>query len=387
MQVYSVSEFVKGINELLSGIPVCVQGEVSNFHITQNRFVWFDLKDDKSYVSCFLLAFQLQQPLADGEEIQVFGYPALFSKSGRFHVRVNKIQLVGAGNLKQQFELLKAQLTKEGLFDDQRKRPLPRFPTQLGLVTSVDAAAYSDVLRILRNRWAGLEIKVFPVQVQGAHAVTSIVAALQYINRAYAKRLDTVILTRGGGSLEDLQAFNDETVVRAIFALKVPCIAAIGHERDVTLAEYVADVRASTPSNAAELAVPDKRDVTYQIKVLVQQQQRALDDLVIQQHDRITNALTMLNDQMAHYHSATQAVQQAFLLQANAWEQSVHTWQQDVAHQLQLLRSYHPHGVLQRGYSITTAADGSLITTAQQVASGDTITTVVRDGKIKSEVV
>lgn len=361
MQVYSVSDFVKGVNELLSGIPACVQGEVSNFKVSQNRFVWFDLKDESSYVSCFMLAFQLDQPLEDGMEIQVIGRPALFQKSGKFHVRVNKIQVVGEGSLKRQYELLKAKLAKEGLFDETRKRALPRFPQKIGLVTSSDAAAYTDVLRILKNRWAGVEIYHFPVNVQGAQAVPSVVAALQEINHSYKDELDVVILTRGGGSMEDLQAFNDEAVVRAAFALQVPLVAAIGHERDETLVEYVADRRASTPSNAAEMVVPDKRDVIAQIKMSAQRQYRCLQTSHHVVTERISTSVSLLSKQMEQYY-------------------------QNVEHLEALLRSYNPKQILERGYSITRTADGTVLTKAKQAKTGTQIETILADGSVQSKV-
>ncbi len=386
MQIYSVSEFVKGINQLLVGIPSVVQGEVSNYRVSQNRFVWFDLKDENSYVSCFALTFQMKDELEDGMEIQVFGNPGLFKKSGKFHIRVKKVQMVGAGGLKKEYEKLKAKLTKEGLFDEGRKRQLPRFPKRIALVTSRDAAAYTDVQRILNNRWGGLDITLFHVQVQGAKAVNSIAAALHTINEEYADDFDVAILTRGGGSMEDLQAFNDEDVVRGVFAMKIPTVVGIGHERDETLAEYAADKRASTPSNAAELIVPDKRDVLYQLQTLVRQQEQALQEQVNAMGSRVRSAIDILDDQAARYVSSVRDLQQRFLLQANTWETQVHTALESVHHQQKLLSSYNPKGILQRGYSITRLADGTVVSKKEHTKKGDTISTIIADGEIRSKV-
>lgn len=362
MTIYSVSEFVSGINTLLTKIPVVVQGEVSNFHVAQNRFVWFDLKDDTSVISCFMLAFQLTQTLTDGMMVQVTGHPALFTKSGRFHLRAQTVQLVGEGSFKRQYELLKSKLAAEGLFDAERKRSLPRFPKTIGIVTSPDAAAYTDVLRILRNRWSGLEIKLFPVQVQGASAIPNILAALKLITIAWTKRLDLVIITRGGGSMEDMQAFNDENVVRAIFALPIPSIVAVGHERDETLAEYVADTRASTPSNAAELAVPHKTDVLYQIDQLLKTQRQTLELDITNRITKINSAVDLFENQVSHYSTT-------------------------VEHYIKLLLSYHPEHILKRGYSITTTLTGKVITSTKHVKKGSQLVTKLRDGKIVSKVV
>lgn len=386
MQVYSVSEFVHGINELLTGIPACVQGEVSNFKVTQNRFVWFELKDEKSYVSCFLLAFQLDVQLEDGMEIQVIGHPGLFAKSGRFHLRVNKIQIVGAGSLKKQYELLKAKLTKEGLFDEARKRTLSVFPRHIGLVTSKDAAAYTDVQRILKNRWAGLTITHFPVVVQGNQAANSIVQALQYLNKHYAKKLDTVIVTRGGGSMEDLQAFNEEAVVRAIFALKVPSIAAIGHERDITLAELAADVRASTPSNAAELCVPDKQDVMQQLQMLVARQQRSLETAHSLAVERTGHQVAALSQHVRQSAQTIALTRERFLAATVQWQQTVTAAQQQLVKAVALLNSYNPKATLRRGYSITTTSTGQVVTREAQAPAGSTINTLLADGTVDSRV-
>lgn len=386
MTIYSVSEFVNGINELLTKIPVVVQGEVSNFHIAQNRFVWFDLKDDKSVVSCFMLAFQLTQTLADGMMVQVKGNPALFSKSGRFHLRAQSIQLIGEGSLKKQYELLKNKLAAEGLFDSERKRSLPRFPKTIGLITSPDAAAYTDVRRILKNRWAGLDLKLFPVQVQGASAVGDILAALHVVTQRWVKRLDVVIITRGGGSMEDLQAFNDENVVRAIFALPIPSIVAIGHERDETLAEYVADIRASTPSNAAELAVPHKTDVLYQIDQLLKTQQHQLHTSVVEQMERIRRAIELLDNQAYYYITTANTLCANFNLYTEQWHTTIKQRQTELAHYKKLLLSYHPDNILERGYSITTTSTGQVITTKKQTRPGATIITKLRDGKFTSQV-
>lgn len=360
-QVYSVSEFVSGINELLSGIPAIVQGEISNFRVAQNRFVWFDLKDDKSYVSCFMLSFQLDQTLEDGMEVQVIGNPGLFSKSGKFHLRAKKVQIVGAGSLKREYELLKEKLTKEGLFDESRKRDLPRFPKRIGLVTSKDAAAYTDVLRILKNRWAGLEISLFPVNVQGASAVPSVINALKLINAEYATQLDVVILTRGGGSMEDLQAFNDEGVTRAVFSSKVPIVTAIGHERDETLAEYAADRRASTPSNAAEQIVPDKRDVIAQLYVSVARTEQMLRNQQRVAYEQTISSMNLLASKMGSYRSEVERLED-------------------------LLHSYNPKAVLERGYSITQTANGEVVRKATEVRPGTRLITTVQDGKIDSQV-
>lgn len=387
MQVYSVSEFVHGVNQLLTNIPAVVQGEVSNFRVAQNRFVWFDLKDDASVVSCFMLAFQLKVQLEDGMEVQVSGNPGLFKKSGKFHLRAQKILLVGEGDLKRQYELLKEKLQAEGLFDTDRKRALPRFPQRIGLVTSQDAAAFTDVQRILQNRWNGLEITVFHVQVQGDAAPASIIKAIDYINAKYNDTLDVVIVTRGGGSMEDLQAFNDESVVRSIFSCKVPTIVAIGHERDETLSEYVADVRASTPSNAAELAVPHKQDVLFQIHTHCRTQLTELKQQLQLANQGVNDAVSVLDNQVRTFSTTVRAAHHAFILSTTQWQHGIQQQIQRTNHLTTLLRSFNPQHILKRGYTITTMANGKVLTSVSNAKSGETITTIAQDGSVDSKVV
>ncbi len=356
MRVYSVSEFNREVNTLLSDITITLQGEVSGFNISQNRFVWFDLKDDKSRVSCFLMVFNLKVELEDGMEIQVIGSPGLSLKSGGFKLTVKDIKPVGEGSLKKQFELLKKKLQKEGLFDADRKRELPRFPQKIGIVTSPGAAAYTDVLRILKNRWSGLDITLFPTQVQGDAAPGHIIKAL---DQAQQDDLDVIILTRGGGSIEDLQAFNNEEVCRAVFGSSIPVVAGIGHERDEALVDFVADQRAATPSNAAELVVPHKKDVIFQIEQLINTQERKIDELLEGKKDLINNfsgALDLYIDQL----------------------------KQKIDHSINLLNSYNPQQVLSRGYSITRYK-GKVVKDSKKVPKGSLITTQLAKGELKAK--
>lgn len=359
MKIYSVTELNKEVNILLSDINVCVQGEVANFKITQNRFVWFDLKDEKSYVSCFLMVFNLHVQLQDGMMIQLIGNPGLFTKSGRFHFNVKDIKLVGEGTLKKEYELLKKKLELEGLFASERKRPLPRFPERIGLITSVDAAAYTDVIKILKNRWAGLEILFYPVSVQGQSAIDDIKEAFNYFNQQ--ENIAALILTRGGGSTEDLWAFNTEEVCRAVFASKIPVIAAIGHERDVTLVDFVADVRAATPSNAAELAVPHKDDVIFQIDSYINQQEKEITDNLDDKKEYLDNFSNILDNIMRKF-------------------------SEKINHAFNLLKSYNPQNVLARGYSITKCQN-KIIKNGKKLKKNDIIESQFFIGSTKSKII
>lgn len=264
MEIFSVSQFVEFLNTALSTAVfpdgVAIEGEVTEHRVSQDKWIWFQLKDPQSIVSCFATVWQLRTPLEDGMQVRVFGAPKVYPKSGKFSVTVERVELVGEGALRRAFELMKKKLADEGLFAAERKRPIPRFPERIGLIASRESAAYSDFLRILGNRWGGVQVRSADVSVQGRDAVREICSAFAYFN-AHPESAEALVLTRGGGSLEDLQAFNSEEVARAVFASKIPVVVGVGHERDESLADYVADVRASTPSNAAELVAPDRREM------------------------------------------------------------------------------------------------------------------------------
>ena len=410
MRIYTVSEFVHEVRELLSEITVTVQGEVSDFHETQGRFIFFELKDKNSAVSCFLLKFQFDRlwvTLEDGMEIRVTGRPNLFVKTGRFHVQVRGVELVGAGALQRQFKEMKRRLSAEGLFDDRRKRPLPRFPRVIPLITSPDAAAYTDVLRILKNRFSPLTIRLFPVRVQGREAVADLIEAVGRCNEDYPDT-DVIIMTRGGGSLEDLQAFNDEGVVRAVFGSQIPVIAAIGHERDQTLVELAADQRGSTPSNAAERAVLDRRDVAYQIDQMLRGQYHAVSAqlqsaylLVHQALAGMEGGLRKPQERLEHLERALEFHFQGFLSQMDINRQKLQDAVADLQTNLsqflfhrrerllsaiQLLKSLSPQAVLERGYSLTMDLAGHRVKGVGDLRPGQKVQTRLRDGQFISTV-
>lgn len=362
MRIYTVSEFREELNELLSQVMVAIEGEVSDFHISQNRFVWFTLADKKTSVSCFMLAFQLHVPVESGMKVRVIGAPTMFTK-GKLVFRPKTLELIGEGTLQKAYELLKAKLTKEGLFDESRKRTLPRFPAKIGLVTSKDAAAYTDVLRILNNRWAGLEIYHANVNVQGTQAVDSIVAAIAQLNEDQPE-LDAIILTRGGGSLEDLQAFNTEEVVRAIFASDIPIICAVGHERDTTLSDLVADVRASTPSNAAERVVPHKDDVLGEIQNMVLRTESLIHSQLTQHQHRMAESVNVLELSVRSTVNTFHDLHRRLQGQVDLLENALGVQKQQIDYSVRFLQSMNPYNVLQRGYTLVFDDKEKLLKTA-----------------------
>jgi exodeoxyribonuclease VII large subunit len=261
--VWKVSELTERIGEILEAAfrDVWVEGEVSNYHTAQSGHLYFTLKDARSQIRCVCFRDQVRglkfRP-EDGLQVTVRGSLGVYEPRGEYQIYVSHIEPVGLGALQLAFEQLKKRLAEEGLFDEARKKPLPVLPQRIGVVTSPTGAAIRDILRVLKRRFPNVHVLLFPVKVQGESAAAEIVAAVQYFNRA--KAADVLIVARGGGSLEDLWSFNEEIVARAIFASQIPVITGIGHETDFTIADFAADVRAPTPSAAAEIVVRSRQE-------------------------------------------------------------------------------------------------------------------------------
>ncbi len=275
-KIFSVRELTAQVRNLLerNSRDLWVQGEVSNFRISPNGHYYFTLKDEAAQVSCFvwkrnIKALRLRPE--DGLQVTVRGQVTVYEPRGQYQLVVSYLEPVGVGALQLAFEQLKARLAAEGLFDAARKRPLPMLPRRIGLVTSPRGAAVADIIRILRRRYENLHLLLYPVRVQGQGAAAEIVEALRYFSRARPPEpgaVDVVILARGGGSLEDLWAFNEEVVARALAACRVPVITGVGHETDFTIADFVADLRAPTPSAAAELVIQSKQELKDRLRAL-----------------------------------------------------------------------------------------------------------------------
>ncbi|MDQ5944050.1 MAG: Exodeoxyribonuclease 7 large subunit [Patescibacteria group bacterium] len=294
-EVLSVTELREFVNQTLSyAYPlVVVEGEISGFRINQGKWVFFDLKDSETTISCFMTKYQLKTVLEDGMLVRVAATPNL-TKWGKFSLTVKEVELAGEGEVMRAFELLKAQFEKEGLFALDRKRPLPTYPQKIGLITSRDAAAYNDFLTIAQDRWPLAQLTHIHVHVQGMQAPTDIVRAIQTFNVDYPD-MEALVVIRGGGSAEDLQAFHQEDVVRAVYGSHIPVIVGIGHEDDVSLAELAADVRASTPTDAARRLLPDRREVASQLQRLSDRNEGAIRVVL----DRIERALAVFEVQQA----------------------------------------------------------------------------------------
>lgn len=360
----SVSDFVGLLNQTLElAYPnVVIVGELANFRVSKNRWVYFDLKDEYASVKFFGSVYQLPGPLEDGMMLQVRGNPRLHPLYG-FSVTFQTIQPVGEGSLKKAAALLEAKLRAEGLFDESRKRALPYPPRRIGLIASAQSAAYADFIKIIDERWGGVAIDLADVQVQGDAAVGQIVRAIEYFN-SHAEPPEVLVITRGGGSPEDLAAFSTEQVTRAVAASRIPTIVAIGHEVDLSLAELAADQRASTPSNAAQLLVPDKRQEQHRVDVWRTQLGQLLSGQVVQAHNDLKSTKQQLDERI---------------------QSLLRTQTDSLKLKQQLLRAFNPERTLERGYAIVTAA-GKAVKSANQLKKGDAVTLRFKDSSADASI-
>lgn len=407
-QVISVTQFMTIINETLSfAYPqVVVEGEVSGFKVSQGKFAFFDLKDDKSLLGCFMMAHDLKLPLEDGMKVRVTGAPRVFPKSSRFSLTVRSIDLAGEGELRRAMELLKRKLHAEGLFDPSRRRPIPKFPRRIGLITSGTSAAYADFIKILGARWSGVEVLLADVAVQGAQAPDQIVGALEYFNQL-SPPVDVVVLIRGGGSLEDLMAFSTEPVARAVAASRTPIVVGVGHEVDVSLADYAADLRAATPTDAARLVVPDRTEMLGIVAHHISRQHAGVMATAAEYRRRTDQSLGRLEAALRHPRERVAALQARLergLDRLLATSRAHAQYAQSLEHLLsdrtsnlllerrqrivgltRLLRGFDPQAVLARGYSITRH-NGRILRKATEAAAGDALMIQLAEGSIAAKV-
>jgi len=416
-KVFTVSELTRSIRGLLETkfSAVWVQGEISNYKLHPSGHQYFTLKDQRAQISCVIWRDTMlppRQALADGAQVQVYGTVTVFEARGQYQLNVQVIQPRGVGILQAKFEALKRKLEAEGLFAPERKRLLAKFPRRIGIVTSPSGAAIRDMLNVLRRRAPWLEILINPVRVQGTGAAQEIAVAIRELaspNEAFGP-VDLIVVTRGGGSIEDLWEFNEEIVARAIFHSAVPTVSAVGHEIDFTICDFVADLRAPTPSAAAELIVPDVLDLHRQIDRCSRTLGRQLLNRVRDAQQRLDHARETLQRCLAHkidnykriLAHITAALQPRklsgeLMMRRNHFVDLHRRLVACPAHVIEnarhrfsriegILRVLGPDATLRRGYSITMNDRGQIIRTIAVVRPKMKIRTRVSDGEFGSEV-
>lgn len=363
--VVSVGELAALLNQTLEfAYPnIVVRGELAEFRVSRGAWVYFDLKDEVARVPFFGSVRALPGPLENGMMLEVRGAPRFHPRWG-FSVNVASIQISGEGSIKKAADLLKAKLAVEGLFDPERKRALPYPPARIGLITAAKSAAYHDFVKVLGERWGGIGVLFCDAQVQGDDAPRQIAEALSAFNQM-PDPPEVLVITRGGGSAEDLQAFSQEQVVRAVAASRVPTLVAIGHEADVSLAELAADRRASTPSNAAELLVPDRRAAARQLGIHRQQMFDMTAQIISQNRKELSYRAARLGEDA---------------------DRAVHAARTKLASARQLIEAFNPSAALRRGY-VLVSKEQKLVRSGKELAAGQHIDVQMHDARLQAEVI
>ncbi|MBQ1919319.1 MAG: exodeoxyribonuclease VII large subunit [Selenomonas sp.] len=389
MAVHSVSEVNRYIKELLAREPVLsgmqVRGEISNYKQYPSGHCYFTLKDASSALKCVMFrsrAQYLRFKPENGMQVVAGGSLSVYERDGVYQLYVDSLMPEGTGDLAVAFEQLKKKLSAEGLFAEERKRPLPAFPKKIGVVTSSAGAVLRDIYRVSKRRWPAVQLVLYPVQVQGTEAAGQIAQGIEFFSRTYP--VDVIIAGRGGGSMEDLWAFNEEVVVRAIAAAQVPLISAVGHETDYTLADFAADVRAATPSQAAELAVPDQAEVRRQVLALKAQLTRQMQKEIADRRWRLENLLASRALRNPQQLLSEKRQRLDYLLENLQAQLSLGL--QGKKHRLDILlnrlAAINPTAVLRRGFALAVKGD-KIVSSVHDVALDDELMLTLADGTLK----
>ena len=384
LSVTELNQYVKNLvdgDELL--MDVCVRGELSNYKIYPSGHHYFTLKDAESSLRCVMFkysAMKLRFRPENGMSVTAFGRVSVYLRDGAYQLSCTALMPEGMGDLQVAFEQMKAKLSAEGLFDTAHKKPLPPFPEKIAIITSSAGAAIHDMIRILGHRWPMTKVILLPVRVQGVEAPAEIAGAIRYANEFQVA--DLIITGRGGGSLEDLWAFNDERVARAIYASRIPVISAVGHEPDVTISDYVADRRASTPSNAAEIAVPDWHEMQDGLQNYEIRSRQAMEKMLKSLAQRLDalKSKRVLTDPGVYLDNRRMDLDRARDRLLAASERQLGAKRQSFVKLGAALDAMSPLRVLSRGYTVSSDADGTILKSVKDLQPGQELSVRFLDG-------
>ena len=391
--IYSITQinaYIQGkMNEDPMLAQVAVRGEISNYKLYPSGHHYFTLKDEQSALKCVMFkgnAMSLRFRPASGMKVIALGRISVYPRDGQYQLYVSSMAMDGIGDLYAAFEALKKKLSQQGLFDPAKKKPIPKYPQTVGIVTSSAGAAVHDILRILRRRYPLCSVRLLPVRVQGAEAPEEIVSAIRYANAH--DLADLLIVGRGGGSIEDLWAFNDERVAYAIYESHIPIISAVGHEPDVTIADYVADLRAATPSNGAELAVPDREALAQNLDAFSAAMTGALNRQLRLASQRLEGlaaspALRSPTGYLDRREKDLGLLKEKLLAAQN---RELSKAQQKYVANVAKLDAMSPLKVLSRGYAMAQKETGELIRSVKQTTTGESIVVSLADGKLNASI-
>lgn len=389
LEVTELNEYVKRIlndDPILSNIKV--KGEISNFKIHSSGNVYLSLKDEKSKINCMIHRnnFDRKLDLDNGKKIIAEGYISSYIRDGVYQLYIRKIEIEGQGRLYLEFLKLKEKLQKEGLFNLEHKKRIKRFPEAIGVITSPTGAVIRDIINVVKRRYPKIDIKLYPVLVQGENSVDNLVEGLEFFNES--NNVDTIIIGRGGGSLEELWSFNEEKLARAIFASEIPVISAVGHETDFTICDFVSDMRAPTPSAAAEIATPNLEDLIATQNNILRAVERYVNNTIVYNRQRIDSDLhrfklfyerSMFDDRYMELDRFKEKIDNLISLVIREEKEKLNIFSKGMA-------NLNPFSVLERGYTIVEK-NGLAITSKEEVELGERLDLILKDGKIKCEVV
>ena len=391
--IYTVTELNQHIKNLLDSdgalSSLCVRGELSNYKVYPSGHHYFTLKDKDCSLRCVMFknaASKLVFRPENGLGVIVTGSVSVYPRDGAYQLYASRMSPEGIGDLYLAYEQLKEQLAREGLFDPSAKRPLPAYPRIIAVITSGAGAAVRDVIRILGKRWPLSKVVVLPVSVQGKEAPPQIVGAIRYANRY--RVADLIITGRGGGSIEDLWAFNDERVARAIYASEIPVISAVGHEPDVTISDFVADLRAATPSNAAELAVPDQEEIRVRLRSLRSRMEQIVARRIRQERQRLSQLASrrVMEDPIVIVNQRQMLCDALSRRLMNAQERQVQHLRQTFVRHCASLDALSPLKVLSRGYSVVQREAGNVVRNTEEVTVGEKLRVKLSHGELDCRV-
>lgn len=392
-QVLSITQINEYLRSRMDGDPmlsqVAVRGEISNYKMYPSGHHYFTLKDEGAALRCVMFkgnAMRLRFRPANGMQVIAMGKITVYPRDGAYQLYCSAMAVDGVGDLYAAFEELKKKLSAQGLFAPEHKKPIPKYPGTIGIITSSAGAAVHDMLRILRKRFPLTQVRLLPVRVQGAEAPGEIAAAIRYANHHHLA--DLLIVGRGGGSMEDLWAFNDEGVAHAIYDSQIPVISAVGHEPDVTISDYVADLRAATPSNAAELAVPDREALMQTLDAMSASMASALNRQLknARNHLNVLAASPVLRSPTGYFEQKEKTLELYKSRLTSAQNRRIAGKNQRFIALVSKLDAMSPLKVLSRGYAVAKGPDGHILRTARAVETGDRITVMLSDGTLSAEV-
>ena len=390
LSITQINEYIRAQMDRDSLLnSVAVRGEISNYKMYPSGHHYFTLKDENAALKCVMFkgnALRLRFRPENGMKVIAMGKISVYPRDGAYQLYCTAMAMDGVGDLYAAFEQLKAKLAAQGLFDPAHKKPIPKFPGIIGIVTSEAGAALHDMLRILKKRYPLSEVRLLPVRVQGVEAPGEIAAAIQYAN--YYRLADLLIVGRGGGSIEDLWAFNDERVAYAIYQSQIPVISAVGHEPDVTISDFVADLRAATPSNAAELAVPDQDALRQNLDSVSSAMASALNRQLIsaRRHLNMLSASPALRSPTGYLDQKRQSLERLRERMLAGQQRSIDRKKQSFIGLTAKLDAMSPMKVLTRGYAMTQTETGDVIRSVRQVAPGTSVQISLSDGSVKATV-